>query len=35
MPLAGMYCFGEMGPIRGTPSSRYLNETFVTVLLGA
>jgi hypothetical protein len=34
MPLAGMYCFGEMGPIPGTPSSRYLNETFVTVLLG-
>jgi hypothetical protein len=34
MPLAGMYCFGEMGPIRGTPTSRFLNETFVTVLLG-
>jgi hypothetical protein len=34
MPLAGMYCFGEMGPIRGTPTSRYLNETFVTLLLG-
>ncbi len=34
LPMAGMYCFGEMGPIRGTPSSRYLNETFVTLLLG-
>ena len=34
MPLAGLYCYGEMGPVRGTPTSRYLNETFVTVLLG-
>jgi hypothetical protein len=34
MPLAGLYCYGEMGPVRGTPTSRFLNETFVTVLLG-
>jgi len=34
MPLAGLYCYGEMGPVRGAPTSRYLNETFVTVLLG-
>jgi hypothetical protein len=34
MPLAGLYCYGEMGPVRGAPTSRFLNETFVTVLLG-
>lgn len=34
LPLAGMYCFGEMGPLRGAVGSRYLNETFVTLLLG-
>jgi hypothetical protein len=32
--LAGLYCFGEIGPISGSPSSRYLNTTFVTLLLG-
>jgi hypothetical protein len=35
LPLAGMYCFGEIGPIRGAANSRYLNESFVTLLLGA
>lgn len=34
MPVAGMYCYGEMGPVRGAVTSRYLNETFVTLLLG-
>ncbi len=34
MPIAGMYCYGEIGPVRGAPTSRFLNETFVTVLLG-
>jgi hypothetical protein len=31
--LAGLYCAGEIGPVGGG-SSRFLNETFVTVLLG-
>ncbi len=35
MPLAGLYCYGEIGPIRGTATSRFLNETFVTLLLGS
>jgi hypothetical protein len=34
MPIAGMYCYGEIGPVRGAPTSRFLNETFVTLLLG-
>jgi small ligand-binding sensory domain FIST len=34
VPLAGLYCFGEIGPIAGVSSSRYLNSTFVTLLLG-
>jgi hypothetical protein len=34
MPVAGFYCSGEFGPIRGTATSRLLNETFVTLLLG-
>lgn len=32
--LAGLYCYGEIGPISGMTSSRYLNSTFVTLLLG-
>lgn len=32
--LAGLYCYGEIGPIAGASSSRYLNSTFVTLLLG-
>jgi hypothetical protein len=32
--LAGLYCYGEIGPIAGVSSSRYLNSTFVTLLLG-
>src|SRR4051794_40981793 len=32
--IAGLYCNGEIGPIRGTASSRYFNETFTTLLLG-
>jgi hypothetical protein len=35
MPIAGLYCFGEIGPVRGTASSRYFNETFTTLLLGS
>jgi hypothetical protein len=34
IPIAGMYCFGEVGPVRGASSSRFLQETFVTLLLG-
>ena len=34
VPMAGMYCYGEIGPIKGAPTSRLLNETFVTLLLG-
>ncbi len=34
MPLAGLYCYGEIGPVRGATTSRFLNETFVTLLLG-
>ena len=34
VPLAGFYCAGEIGPIGGSTSSRFLNETFVAVLLG-
>jgi hypothetical protein len=32
--LAGLYCFGEIGPVSGASASRYLNTTFVTLLLG-
>jgi hypothetical protein len=32
--MAGLYCYGEIGPVLGSPSSRYLNSTFVTLLLG-
>ena len=31
IPLAGMYCFGEVGPIEGEAASRFLQETFVTL----
>jgi hypothetical protein len=34
LPLAGLYCYGEIGPVSGQPSSRFLNDTFVTLLLG-
>jgi small ligand-binding sensory domain FIST len=34
MPLAGLYCYGEIGPVRGAATSRFLNETFVSLLLG-
>jgi len=34
VPFAGLYCFGEVGPVGGTPTSRFLNETFVALLLG-
>jgi hypothetical protein len=34
MPLAGIYCYGEIGPIRGAATSRLFQETFVTLLLG-
>ena len=32
--LAGLYCYGEIGPIAGASSSRFFNSTFVTLLLG-
>jgi hypothetical protein len=34
LPIAGMYCIGEIAPIGGEHGSHYLNETFVTLLLG-
>jgi hypothetical protein len=34
IPIAGMYCYGEVGPIDGAETSRFLQETFVTLLLG-
>ena len=34
MPLAGLYCYGEIGPVAGDGTSRFFNETFVTLLLG-
>ncbi|MFI5227093.1 MAG: FIST signal transduction protein [Candidatus Limnocylindrales bacterium] len=34
VPLAGLYCTGEIGPVTDGGPSRFLNETFVTVLLG-
>jgi hypothetical protein len=34
IPLVGLYCAGEIAPIGRGTSSRFLNETFVTVLLG-
>lgn len=34
MPLAGFYGYGEMGPIEGSATSRFFQETFVTLLLG-
>lgn len=35
IPIAGLYCYGEIGPVRGVQTSRFLNETFITLLLGA
>jgi len=34
IPIAGLYCYGEIGPIAGAETSRFLQETFVTLLLG-
>lgn len=34
VPLAGLYCAGEIGPVTDGATSQFLNETFVTVLLG-
>jgi hypothetical protein len=34
LPVAGMYCGGEIAPVVGDPASRFHNETFVTLLLG-
>jgi len=34
IPIAGMYCIGEIAPIGAEKGSHYLNETFVTLLLG-
>jgi hypothetical protein len=34
LPVAGMYCTGEIGPVGDAMATRFLNETFVTVLLG-
>ena len=34
MPIAGMYCIGEIAPTGAMPGSHFLNETFVALLLG-
>jgi hypothetical protein len=34
VPPIGLYCYGEVGPLRGASTSRFLNETFVSLLLG-
>ena len=34
VPLAGLYCYGEIGPVAGAGSSRFFQETFVALLLG-
>jgi hypothetical protein len=34
VPVAGLYCLGELAPIGGVSNSRFLNETFVALLLG-
>ena len=34
VPMAGMYTYGEIGPVEEAASSRFHNETFVTLLLG-
>jgi len=34
LPLAGMYCTGEIAPVGADAGSRFLNESFVTLLLG-
>ena len=35
VPLIGMYCGGEIAPVDDTNVSRFLNETFVALLLGS
>lgn len=35
VPLIGMYCGGEIAPVDDTNTSRFLNETFVALLLGS
>lgn len=35
LPVIGMYCGGEIAPVDDTPTSRFLNETFVALLLGS
>ena len=34
LPIAGMYCVGEIAPTGTDEASHFLNETFVTLLLG-
>lgn len=34
IPLAGLYCYGEIGPVSGARASRYFQESFVALLLG-
>ncbi len=35
IPIAGMYCIGEIAPTGAAAESHFLNETFVTLLLGS
>jgi hypothetical protein len=34
IPIAGLYCLGELAPVGDSENTRFLNETFVTLLLG-
>jgi len=34
LPFVGLYCTGEIGPVEADAGSRFLNETFVALLLG-
>jgi hypothetical protein len=34
LPIAGMYCMGEIAPTGTAANSHFLNETFVTLLMG-
>jgi hypothetical protein len=35
LPMAGLYCYGEIAPVGSADGSRFHNETLVAVLLGS
>ena len=35
LPVAGLYCFGEIAPVASPDTSRFHNETMVALLLGS